>query len=377
MGRPRGWGSAQGPRAVGEGAGGGPWGVPGGGARRSPGRWGRARAGGGDRGPRAPLPRRRRRGRAQAGGGAQGRPPGRGRRSGGRSPAEVTGRAGPSRVPPSAAAAAVPPSPPRPPRSAARSRPRPRPAAAAAAAAPSPPFGTRNFPARARLGDSAAAGGAGRGRLRAPGPRRPRRGPGSAAAAAGGAQARSGGAGHKLRGSGRGRGFLGVTSCVLQPEQPVPPLTSAVWTPASFPGTRTSLKGEQKRWDPCLSDSATPWTYSLPGSSVHGDSPGKNTGVRYCDLLQGIFLTQGSNPCLMHCKKILYQATWDFSSWIRGGSCTLCIGRQNLLTTGPPGKYVTHWRFSGLLLLKAGVFQGALVVKNPPAQARRFERPRF
>ena len=32
-----------------------------------------------------------------------------------------------------------------------------------------------------------------------------------------------------------------------------------------------------------------------PGSSVHGDSPGKNTGVSCHALLQGIFLTQGSN----------------------------------------------------------------------------------
>ena len=34
---------------------------------------------------------------------------------------------------------------------------------------------------------------------------------------------------------------------------------------------------------------------SLPGSSVHGDSPGKNTGLGCHFLLQGIFLTQGSN----------------------------------------------------------------------------------
>ena len=40
---------------------------------------------------------------------------------------------------------------------------------------------------------------------------------------------------------------------------------------------------------------------SLPGSSVHGDSPGKNTGVGCHGLLQGIFLTQGLNPCLLHC----------------------------------------------------------------------------
>ena len=37
---------------------------------------------------------------------------------------------------------------------------------------------------------------------------------------------------------------------------------------------------------------------SLPGSSVHGDSPGKNTGVGCHAFLQGILLTQGSNPCL-------------------------------------------------------------------------------
>ena len=41
--------------------------------------------------------------------------------------------------------------------------------------------------------------------------------------------------------------------------------------------------------------------YSLPGSSVHGYSPGKNTGVGCHTLLQGIFPTQGSNPGLPHC----------------------------------------------------------------------------
>ena len=35
---------------------------------------------------------------------------------------------------------------------------------------------------------------------------------------------------------------------------------------------------------------------SPPGSSVHGDSPGKNAGVACHALLQGIFPSQGSNP---------------------------------------------------------------------------------
>ena len=46
---------------------------------------------------------------------------------------------------------------------------------------------------------------------------------------------------------------------------------------------------------------------SPPGSSVHGDSLGKNTGVGCHALLQGIFPTQGSNPGLPHCRRIPYQ----------------------------------------------------------------------
>ena len=45
---------------------------------------------------------------------------------------------------------------------------------------------------------------------------------------------------------------------------------------------------------------------SPPGSSVHGDSSGKDTGVGCHALLQGIFPIQGSNPGLPHCRRILY-----------------------------------------------------------------------
>ena len=48
---------------------------------------------------------------------------------------------------------------------------------------------------------------------------------------------------------------------------------------------------------PC-STLCDPTDCSPPGSSVHGDSPGKNTGVGSHALLQGIFPTQGSNPRL-------------------------------------------------------------------------------
>ena len=56
-----------------------------------------------------------------------------------------------------------------------------------------------------------------------------------------------------------------------------------------------------------------PMDCSLPGSSVHGDSPGKNTGVGCDALLQGIFPTQGSDPGLLHCRQILFQLSYHRS----------------------------------------------------------------
>ena len=43
--------------------------------------------------------------------------------------------------------------------------------------------------------------------------------------------------------------------------------------------------------------------YSPPGSSLHGDSPGKNTGVGCHFLLQGIFPAQGLNGGLLYCRQ--------------------------------------------------------------------------
>ena len=44
---------------------------------------------------------------------------------------------------------------------------------------------------------------------------------------------------------------------------------------------------------------------NLPDSSVHGDSPGKTTGVGCHFLLQEIFPTQGLDSGLPHCRQIL------------------------------------------------------------------------
>ena len=58
-----------------------------------------------------------------------------------------------------------------------------------------------------------------------------------------------------------------------------------------------------------------PMDCSSPGSSVHGDSPGKNTGVGCCALPQGIFQTQGLNPGLPYCRQILYHMSHQGSPW--------------------------------------------------------------
>ena len=62
---------------------------------------------------------------------------------------------------------------------------------------------------------------------------------------------------------------------------------------------------------------------SPPGSSVHGDSPGKNTGVGCHAPVQGIFSTQGSNSGLLRCRWILYHLShqespqWNITHLLR------------------------------------------------------------
>ena len=58
---------------------------------------------------------------------------------------------------------------------------------------------------------------------------------------------------------------------------------------------------------------------SLPSSSAHGLLQGKKTGAGCPALLQGIFLTQGSNPWLLqrvHLRQILYPLSHRESPYI-------------------------------------------------------------
>ena len=73
------------------------------------------------------------------------------------------------------------------------------------------------------------------------------------------------------------------------------------------------------------------------------NSPGKNTGVDCHSLLQGIFLTQGSNPGPLHCRQIIYHLNHQESPLIAAAaakslqSCpTLC----DPIDGSPPGSPV-------------------------------------
>ena len=71
------------------------------------------------------------------------------------------------------------------------------------------------------------------------------------------------------------------------------------------------------------------------GSSVHEDSPGKNTGVVCHALLQGIFPTQGLKPGHLHCKWILYHLRYQGSPQVMA----------KMVLPGRPGKIAAADKF--------------------------------
>ena len=93
-----------------------------------------------------------------------------------------------------------------------------------------------------------------------------------------------------------------------------------------------------------MSDSFWPYRWQSIRLLCPWDSPGKNTGIGCHFLLQGFFLTQGSNQCLHIC----------------------CI-EGRFFTTEPPGKLI--FVFLCLISLSMNISQVALVVKNPLADS--------
>ena len=74
-----------------------------------------------------------------------------------------------------------------------------------------------------------------------------------------------------------------------------------------------------------MSDSAAPWTVACTRLLHPWDFLGKSTGVGCHFLLQAIFLTQGSNPGLPHCRQMLYHLSHQ-ESFPKGNQFWMFIG---------------------------------------------------
>ena len=69
------------------------------------------------------------------------------------------------------------------------------------------------------------------------------------------------------------------------------------------------------------------------------NSPGKNTGVGCHFLLQGIFLIQGSNPGLLHCRQMLYPRSHK-----RSPRCLETMSLKKIVSFQLPiGLWITIW----------------------------------
>ena len=70
-----------------------------------------------------------------------------------------------------------------------------------------------------------------------------------------------------------------------------------------------SKRERKKKKNNSENESHSVMSSSLRSHRLHcpWNTPGQNTRVGSCSLLQGIFPTQGSNSGLPHCRQILYQ----------------------------------------------------------------------
>ena len=125
---------------------------------------------------------------------------------------------------------------------------------------------------------------------------------------------------------------------------------SALMASSSLPWRKPSGRGIDRgnlklswKWSESVSHTLQPHGLSSPWNS-----PGQNTEVGSLPLLQSIFPTQGLNPGLLHCRRILYQLShkarqrileWvaypfsSGSSWPRSQTRVPCI----------TGRFFTSW----------------------------------
>ena len=112
-----------------------------------------------------------------------------------------------------------------------------------------------------------------------------------------------------------------------------------------------------------LSESCSVMSDSLQPHGLYSpwNSPGQNIGVGSHFLLQGIFLSQGSNPGLPHCRWILYQLSHKGSPKIPG------LGTLSLLQGG--SSQPRNW--TGVSFIAGGFFTNWAIRETPAAAAAK------
>ena len=127
------------------------------------------------------------------------------------------------------------------------------------------------------------------------------------------------------------------------------------WKTRNITYLSTTCCMRAKSLQSCLTP-CDPMNCSPPGSSVHGDSPGKNTGVGHHALLWEIFPTHGLNPCLM-------------SPALAGGFFTSITTREALLLTTRSCTKHNFMHARHLWNRKPKLFKSSTVIlslSNPP-----------
>ena len=97
------------------------------------------------------------------------------------------------------------------------------------------------------------------------------------------------------------------------------------------------------------------------------NSPGKNTGVGCHFLLQGISLTQGSNPGLPHCRQTLYCLSYQGSPNLLSCVRLFVIPWTAVYQASPSIKYSRQQYWSGLPFLSPGDLPNPGIKPRSPA----------
>ena len=94
-----------------------------------------------------------------------------------------------------------------------------------------------------------------------------------------------------------------------------------------------------------------PMDGGLPGSSLHGDSPGKNTGVGCHALLQEVFPTQGLNPGFRIAGRFFTSKSPGKPWWAAYPFSRLSSqSRNRIWISGIAGRFFTSWATRETLL---------------------------